>query len=92
MSSCNYGSIKNPFYLKDNQILWSFYMQKIKEQRKVSAHVSMRGLRRLTWIDTFRKFIKPPLHRTLVIYWIHIETKFCYIKKIIFKMRIPIDK
>ena len=37
-------------------------MQKIL-YGKVSAHVSLRKLRRLTWIQTFRKCIKPPFHK-----------------------------
>ena len=41
------------------------YTQKISRQRrwlKVSAHPSLRGLRRLGCADTFRKCIKPPFH------------------------------
>ena len=37
-------------------------MRKILNIAEVSAHVSLRGLRRLTWADTFRKYIKSPLH------------------------------
>ena len=40
----------------------SFSMQEIKRCRKVSTHVSLCGLRRLTWVDTFRKCFKSPLH------------------------------
>ena len=45
-------------------------MQKIERLRKVSTHVSLRGLRRLTGVDTFRKCIKPPFHRAWHIYFI----------------------
>ena len=38
---------------------WSFGLQKIQNQREASTHVSLRGKRRLKWVGTFRKCIKP---------------------------------
>ena len=67
--SSNYRSIIDPF-LPNNQLShdeeWFFDIQKIKRWRKVSAHVSLRELRRLTWVDTFRKYIKPPFNRVRI--------------------------
>ena len=52
----NYGSIG--YILSNNrlqnEVELSFDMQKIRRSRKVSANVSLRRLRRLTWADTFR--------------------------------------
>ena len=42
--------------------------EKNKRWRKASAHVSLRGLRRLIWVETFRKHVKPAFQRVFVIY------------------------
>ena len=34
-------------------------MQNLQSWRKVTAHVSLRGLRRLTWVETFADALSP---------------------------------
>ena len=43
------------------------------------AHVSLRGLRRLTWVNTFRRYIKPPFVRL----WLKYLHRACLNYKIV---------
>ena len=45
----------------DQKIDWTFNIKKIDQWQKVWAQVSLREMRRLTWTQTFYKYIKAPL-------------------------------
>ena len=67
IGSTSYGFAQNTMHDFQNTVLNSIVAlastnaTKIERQRKVSAHVSLRSPRRLTWVDTFRlcRCIKP---------------------------------
>ena len=50
----------------NNYVEWSTHPEYLKITKSI-GHVSLCRLRRLTWVDTFRKCIKPPFHRTRLI-------------------------
>ena len=61
----SYGSIE--CILSNNRqshlVKWFFHTKKVNQQQKVSTHVSLRGLRRLTGVDTSRRCLKHPFAR-----------------------------
>ena len=44
------------------EVEWSLDAQKIYRKQKESTQVSLRGLRRLTWFDTFCRWTKSYFH------------------------------
>ena len=49
---------------------------KLTKMQKVSVQVNLRGLLRLTWVDTFCNCLKPPIHRERMKYSIFTCTAF----------------
>ena len=43
----------------NNEVVWLLFMHKTDQWQKVSTEVSLRGLRRLTSVDTFCRCAKP---------------------------------
>ena len=56
---------------------WIFKLQKIDKSQKVSAQISLRGMRRLIWADTFSKCIKIPFNSTWHIFIFQALNNFC---------------
>ena len=67
----------------NHEIEFPFNMQKIQRWRNISSHVSLRGLRRLTWDESFANAFDPlftehdSYHVAKEINYLYITEKYC---------------